>query len=487
MNGLRRWSLLVCACVLSPLWLASLHGDDRAEEAKAEDKWFIDRALTVSARLAPAEALKYRLFPLTSERKDGNAVPMYLRFAQERPEAAKRYLYEHCDQWKDLPLEQIPLAEAHVFLDRWKYNLKQLELGARRKSADWNYALDAGSLLEMILPEVQDMRYQARLLLVKARVETAEGHLDEALRTFETGFSFCQQLAEASFLVSGVVAIWEASRFAAALPDLMGRPDAPNLYWALTAMPRPLISLRNSMEQEQRSAEKQFPDLAELDRPHSPEQWDAALARVRKEAERLRRMQPDLKNKPPAPGTTASDPAARSPDLPAAKKYLTEVVGMKAAALEKMTPAEMLLRWIYGTFKEQRDDLYKATYLPFSQAWLILIETMQRQKELPANEAVLFAHKWNLQLHTVLTAQVRLERQLAALRVIEALRIHAVSHGGDLPTDLGEVMAVPLPEDPGTGRPFEYHREGTEATLICHLPGRPREEQSLRYRLTIRR
>jgi len=62
-------------------------------------------------------------------------------------------------------------------------------------------------------------------------------------------------------------------------------------------------------------------------------------------------------------------------------------------------------------------------------------------------------------------AQVRLERDVAALRVIEALRIYAASHAGGLPTSLDEIAEVPVPLNPATGQPFLYRLDGQTASL----------------------
>ena len=65
-------------------------------------------------------------------------------------------------------------------------------------------------------------------------------------------------------------------------------------------------------------------------------------------------------------------------------------------------------------------------------------------------------------------AQARLEQRLALLRHVEALRLFAAEHDGKLPEKLSDV-AVPLPADPFTGKPFDYKLEGTTA----QLRGRP--------------
>src|SRR5439155_17705084 len=70
---------------------------------------------------------------------------------------------------------------------------------------------------------------------------------------------------------------------------------------------------------------------------------------------------------------------------------------------------------------------------------------------LPATEKVYEAH-------------ARLERRLAGLRAVEAVRLYAAAHGGSPPKTLGEV-GVPVPDDPYTLKPFGYAVDGTTFTL----------------------
>ena len=86
-----------------------------------------------------------------------------------------------------------------------------------------------------------------------------------------------------------------------------------------------------------------------------------------------------------------------------------------------------------------------------------------------------------------MSRQTALERSLAALRVIEALRMHAAAHDGKLPDKLDDLTEVPVPDDPGTGRPFEYGLQGDTATLVSQVPGDPVPNNGLRYRVTIRK
>src|SRR5205085_1223226 len=83
----------------------------------------------------------------------GNAVPLYLRVAHERSDARKKLLREKPEEWNKLPLEKLPLAEVKQFLEGYSYNLRQLELGARRATAEWEYTLDAGDPIGLLLPD----------------------------------------------------------------------------------------------------------------------------------------------------------------------------------------------------------------------------------------------------------------------------------------------------------------------------------------------
>lgn len=489
MNRLRRWSVLavlILTCGLLPLLQGQAPPAKEKKNDKPMEKWFVDRSLAVTPASAPVPALRYRLYPSNMERKEGNAVPIYSRFAHERSEAKTKQLQEEPQKWNKMPLEKLPLDDVKKFLNEHKYNLRQLDLGARRRTADWSYTLDAGDPIGLLLPDMQDMRRYAPLLVLKARVEIAERRYRDALHTLETGFSFSQQIDEAPFLISGLVGIACASQFADCLLELMERPDAPNVYWALTVIPRPLINLRKGYEFERQMLELQFPDLADLSRPRSAEEWDAAFSRiligVRTEMKRITEGTEKIKH-----GNAPNDPAKKSPDLPQARKYLAEVVGMSGVRIEAMPPAEVLLLYIVHLYHELRDELFKCTYVPYPQARRLAQEAESRLKSAPDTEAGQIARMLLPAIPKVLLAQVRLERKLAALRAIEALRLHAAAHGGQLPDKLDEVTIVPVPNDPGTGRPFEYQRDGQTATLISRIPGENLETSGLRYHVTIRK
>jgi hypothetical protein len=487
MTRSRRWSVLAgLTAMLAIVVLGAKPPAARSADKPAEQIWLRDLSLTVSPAPAPVPALKYLLFPSIVERKDGNAVPIYLRLAHERTDAGRNQLSENPSKWNKLPLDQIPMKEAQAFVDSYKRMYRQFDLGARRKNADWSYTLDQGSVIDILLPDAQQMRTYIPMLVLKARVEIAERNYAAAIRTFETGFSFGQQVSEGPFLINGLIGIAIANNFVDALPDLMQCPDAPNLYWALTALPRPLIDMRKGMDLERQVVELQFPELADASCPRTPEQWDSVLVRFRKEAQRMAENS-SPRAKPSLAGSAPDDPASRSPDLPAAKKYLVDVLQFKPAEVDAMPPARVLIVWIDAYAKEVFDNFFKATYLPYPQG-LISTYAVDKQIKFAADtEAHRLTRSLLPAIFNVSVAQMRIQRLIDALRVIEALKIYAANHGGELPDRLDQITEAPPPDDPGTGKPFEYLRDGRTATLIGVIPNDVPLRSSLRYKVTLRK
>ena len=79
------------------------------------------------------------------------------------------------------------------------------------------------------------------------------------------------------------------------------------------------------------------------------------------------------------------------------------------------------------------------------------------------------------------SAHVRVQRDIDALRVIEALRMHAVETG-KFPAALSDISVVPIPSNPQTGKPFQYRLDGDTAVIeLPHLSG-----YAKRFRISLR-
>src|SRR5271157_861402 len=135
-----------------------------------------------------------------------------------------------------------------------------------------------------------------------------------------------------------------------------------------------------------------------------------------------------------------------------------------------MSEDEVVARALVGQYRDMRDDQYKLGYLPWRDARSRIKEADQRLKSVKPWPLAVLA-ELQVSIMDCLDAQMKLDRRVAALRVVEAIRLYAASHGGKLPEELNQVTEVPVPEDPATGKPFEYRRDGAAAVLALPEAG----------------
>jgi hypothetical protein len=134
------------------------------------------------------------------------------------------------------------------------------------------------------------------------------------------------------------------------------------------------------------------------------------------------------------------------------------------------------------------DDLRKWASLPYAEAAPYLEKAVERfhaRSKGPSRATI--AAALVPAVHRVLAAPMRVDRKIAALRCVEALRLYAAAHGGKLPARLDEITEVPVPHDPQTGKPFEYRPDGKRATLSGPPPAGEKGHagNTLRYELTL--
>ena len=81
----------------------------------------------------------------------------------------------------------------------------------------------------------------------------------------------------------------------------------------------------------------------------------------------------------------------------------------------------------------------------------------------------------------------RLDRHIAALQCIEALRLYAGANQGNFPDALAEIAQVPLPNDPVTQKPFVYILTGSEAFLKGPAPKGADAKEAIDYKLKFKK
>ncbi|MGP0068914.1 MAG: hypothetical protein ACLQGP_35605 [Isosphaeraceae bacterium] len=479
------WKILVLAACSA----VAIPGRAPAQPAKSGEPPK-PKVLVVSPAAEPVPALKYRLVPSSADLIPGDAAPIYLRIRHEVNDEAWRQITEKPTKWLELPMKDFPTAEARQFVDIWKNKLKQIEFGAHRKTCEWNYTLPEERLnvVAILLPDAQSMRHWTRLLAVKARVEIAERRFDDAIRTLETGMAFGRHVGRGPFLINGLVGIAIASVMLDRCDELIAQPGAPNLYWALTVLPRPLVGLRDPVELEKKLLENLIPELREdeLDRPHTAAEWASFLARMHEGFVKWSRFDAlGGLNDPQLQAFAAGELAGfKSRALPAAKEHLKATRKLTDPQLAAMPDDQVVALFYADGYREIWDDFFKNSYLPPRIAIPQYAASEPRRLAARRGPFTLFV-QYMPSLQSVMYAELRVDRRVAALRVVEAIRLYAAAHDGGLPESLDRVTEVPVPDDPATGKPFEYHRDGNSATLSGPKAGLPPPWPS--YRITIRR
>ena len=78
-------------------------------------------------------------------------------------------------------------------------------------------------------------------LQVRFRGEVARGDFDDAIRTAKTMFAFAKHLGECPALAANRLGLQVAEMAVETLTEMVQQPNCPNLYWALTDLPCPIV------------------------------------------------------------------------------------------------------------------------------------------------------------------------------------------------------------------------------------------------------
>jgi len=171
---------------------------------------------------------------------------------------------------------------------------------------------------------------------------------------------------------------------------------------------------------------------------------------------------------------------------PKAKQHLI-AQGRDPQVVEAMPVAQVMIYYMVGQYEYRRDQMFKWVAVPYSQAMAGYKQEKEEMLQAFAADPIgNFLPKILLPaVGAAYTAFVKLDRKFAALRCVEAIRLYAASHHGQLPASLDDIVEVPIPLDPITGKPFIYHVENNTAILEAPAPpGRP-AQNGIIYEITI--
>jgi hypothetical protein len=436
--------------------------------------------LTLSPAAEPRPALKYHLLPLMVEQAPGDGMAAYTSatsaFEQTKNDTGGE-MGEKILDWVEVPAEQVDWAGARGIADRLSGQLSQVDAAARYKSHEWNLPFETEGLY-LQMPTLSNWRFAAKIVALRTRVAVYDGRLEDALRSLQTNLAMAQDVADGPTLIQELVGIAIARLAAQGIEDFISKPDSPNLYWALSSLPDPLISASKGLQGESYVVLATWPELKEgANARLSGDQWDALLRKMVKSLSELGAGE-GFRQESLTMGVIQA--------YPKAKEYFRSQ-GMSAQQVEAMPVGKAVLLYSLRDYEWLRDENFKWWNVPFWQAW-----PHMRKAEAMIDEAKAAGRGVPFitlvpALSKARTQFVRLDKQLATLRVIEAIRIYAAAHDGQLPATLADIQEVPIPINPITGEEFPYRLEGSSAVLEApSLEGLP-ESYDTRYILTIRK
>jgi hypothetical protein len=427
----------------------------------------------------PKPALKYNLFPTYLDRRPGNAAVHYGKVKSEQNAFfSNRELIDKIEKMQGEPLEKLRKIDRKDPLSNPCPVYRTLRFAARCETCDWDLPIREENAILILLPEMQESRLFARLLASKARLHIARGEFDDAVETLQTGFAQARHVGNTPMLVSALVGTAIQSSMSGQVREFIQQPDAPNLYWALSGLPRPLVDYRRALDEERHMLELTFSELNDLEkRDYTPDQWNhfcwSIINRCVKEADIFGSLVGGDEKCDKLP-THAVLTAHVTLGYPKAKQWLIDH-GRKKADVEAMPIGKVVLLYTVELYRELRDEQFKWLYLDNAegrqgreQAESALLKRFRNREEIIPFAAVFLSGVGN-----AINADSRGRRDIAVLRVFEAMRIYGYSHNGQLPQKLSDITEVPVPNNPATDKPFDYRIEGSVAILSFDnvLPG----------------
>lgn len=461
--------------------------------AQDDDPKLPEYALTLRPAGPPLPSFKYELVPARDLVKN-NAALLWHRalhlYADARPAGKEFYeARDRFDAFVTKPLKDFPKGDVRTFLKPFTTTFREMEAAAKCDHCEWGTAdRIAAEGIGFLLPDAQKMRELAFLLTLRARMHAADGKVDAALRDVQTGYALARHAAQGPTLIHFLIGSAIAAQTTRELEQVMQVPGCPNLYWSLTALPRPLVDLKKGMEGELRSMETTIPLPKDVEKgPMTPDEALAALDRLWAGIVKLAEEEGSLG----VPEGRLGLAFYITLQHPSARKSL-RAAGKTDAELDAMPPAQVVMLDSLVRFRNLRDEHFVWFKAPYAEAMQGMRASQAKIKELKRGPPLDYLQTMLLLLlpavDKVYGAEVRTERRVASLRAVEAVRLYAAKHD-KLPATLADVREVPVPVDPATGQAFEYVVDGDRFTVnVPPPPGEPANQSNTwKYVVTVAR
>lgn len=433
--------------------------------------------LKVQAAAEPVPAIRLRLYPAHWELKPGSALLHFSRaqllLMQRSEDDRNRW---QTDEWMngegegEKPTTE-QLGKAVESLQTLFRELHELAM-SEDFSADHRVRdLRGPEVFTFIMPDVQESRALARLLKMKIRYQILQRDFDGAVTSISDGLRLAEFIGQGETLIQKLVGIAIQSMMREGIDDLIATPGSPNLYWALAAIPRPLVSTRDSVMWELNTLARVFPAFIEAEKTD----WTDAQA-----AEKWSAMLDDfgILSGDGAPNDARLALAVGSVAFAAQARQRLQASGFPEERLNRLPALQLIMIDASRELRLMSDELGKGHLLPDPLAIPMLKQANNRfqerlQKERMTSMAAVIAGLLYPAVTQARDAETRTQMTYARLMTLEALRMHAANSDGQLPASLAELTPVPALPDPYTGQDFEYSVETVDghSIVILRSPG----------------
>lgn len=435
--------------------------------------------MTIHPAAEPDPALQYSLLPTVLDQRPGNAALIYkMLIDQWRQRENHEELANQVADWLDIPVDELPTDDVvGVLAD---YPLKELHRAARREHCDWELPIRTEGI-QLMLPSLGTLRAFARGIVLQAKLHVAAGDYDKALYSLQTGFALARHTGTTPTLINALVDIATAHLMLDVVTDWVQKADSPNLYWALASLPRPFADMSRALQWERSMVYIEVPSLREAAKADLTEkQWRQVKGKLQMELSELMELLSGGRGPHGSLLTTAVCLKYYTP----AKQYLVRR-GYTHEQVEAMDVIRVTALYIAGDFEHWSGELQKWFALPYQfahpgikQAEAAFAIGRRTGDVGPLAQVMMPA------LGKAYFMSVRLDREIAALGCIEAIRMQAAAQDGQWPTSL-DATAVPAPANPVTGEPFGFRVDGANAVLSADAIEGMRPKDHTRYEIIL--
>jgi hypothetical protein len=427
----------------------------------------------------PVPALSYRLLPRYIDQKTGNAALLYYSAAGLYPDGNTEELDENINKWRDLPVEQLNRKEVEEVLSSFSSCFHQIKLAAQRNSCEWELPIEDG--FAMLLPNLGTYRKITYAMELQIRIDIADGHFDKALEMMQQGMYMGVNIAKGPTLIHNLVGIAIDALVLKNIESMIQKPNSPNLYWALSSLPKPLIDMHKAIQYEHEMVFIDFPKLRNIETEILTSQQASEI--ISNLINKIQSLTGEGNNSSFMKFLPAGFVMIHYSD---AKQYLAKK-GFTQEQINAMPAAQAVLIYQKQQYQEIADNIFKWLEIPYNQSQPYMLKSQDQLSSIE-NQGIKTNLFSNLLpgLSRVSFLQARLERNIAMLRTIEAIRIYAAANSGQIPEKLSDITSVPVPSDPVTGKDFIYQRTDLHNARF-EAPNAPDESQKRPvYKLTIK-